>query len=149
MEKIACTGKLNNTIYFIKYFTFILIKFADKFLLQISRIHATIPVHVRVSTVQSSLICNYLSLFETHVAHKSSRTQHTHTQTGTWNLGLGYANFAITLTPHHRDLWIILSLRIWGYVLHVEHISCVITNCGQHQRVIPFPLSIALQALWE
>ena len=30
------------------------------------------------------------------------------------------------------DVWIIPSFRIWSYVLHVEHISCVITNCGQH-----------------
>ena len=31
------------------------------------------------------------------------------------------------------DVWIIPSFRIWDYVLHVEHVSCVITNCGQHQ----------------
>ena len=36
------------------------------------------------------------------------------------------------------DFWIIPSFRIWGYGLHVEHISCVLTNCGQQQRVIPF-----------
>ena len=36
------------------------------------------------------------------------------------------------------------SFRIWDHVLHVEHISCVITNCGQHQWVIPSPLSTAL-----
>ena len=47
------------------------------------------------------------------------------------------------------DVWIIPSFRIWDYVLHVEHISCVITNCGQHQWVIPSPLSIAFKALWE
>ena len=46
------------------------------------------------------------------------------------------------------DVWIIPSFRIWGYV-HVEHISCVITNCDQHQRVIPSPLSIALKLLLE
>ena len=34
---------------------------------------------------------------------------------------------------HHRDVWIIPSCRIWDYALHVEHVSCVITNCGQHQ----------------
>ena len=45
------------------------------------------------------------------------------------------------------DVWIIPSFRIWDYVLHVEHISCVITSCGQHQWVIPSPLSIALYAL--
>ena len=39
------------------------------------------------------------------------------------------------------NVWIIQSFR---YVLHVEAISCVITNCGQNQWVIPFPLSIAL-----
>ena len=46
-------------------------------------------------------------------------------------------------------VWIIPSFRIWDYVLHVEHVSCVITNCGQHQWVIPSPLSIALEALLE
>ena len=25
--------------------------------------------------------------------------------------------------------------RIWGYMLYVEHISCFITNCGQHQWI--------------
>ena len=49
--------------------------------------------------------------------------------------------------PHFWDVWIIPSFRIWDYVLLVEHVSCVITNCGQHQWVIPSPLSIALQAL--
>ena len=39
-------------------------------------------------------------------------------------------------------VWIIPSFRIWGYVLHVEHILCFTTNCGQHQWVIPSPLSI-------
>ena len=42
------------------------------------------------------------------------------------------------------DVWIIPSFRIWGYVLHVEHILCVITNCGQHQWAIPSLFSIAL-----
>ena len=46
------------------------------------------------------------------------------------------------------DVSIIPSFRIWDYVLHVEHILCVITNCGQHQWVIPSFL-IALQALLE
>ena len=41
-------------------------------------------------------------------------------------------------------VWIIPSFRIWDYMLRVGHISCVITNCGQHQGVIPSPLSIAL-----
>ena len=43
-----------------------------------------------------------------------------------------------------RDVWIIPSFPIWGYVVHVEHVSCVITNCGQHKWVIPSPFSIAL-----
>ena len=34
------------------------------------------------------------------------------------------------------DVWIIQSFQIWDYVLHVEHIWCVITNCGQHQWLI-------------
>ena len=41
------------------------------------------------------------------------------------------------------DVWIIPSFRIWGYVLYVQHISCVITNCGQHQRH-PFSLNSSL-----
>ena len=36
------------------------------------------------------------------------------------------------------------SFRIWDYVLHVEHVSCVITNCGQNQWVIPSPLNRSL-----
>ena len=49
------------------------------------------------------------------------------------------------------NVWIIPSLRIWDYVLHVEHFSCVIKNCGQHQGVIPSPLSIVLLgfAVWK
>ena len=39
------------------------------------------------------------------------------------------------------DVWIIPSFQIWGYVLHVEYVSCVITNCGQHHWVIPSPLN--------
>ena len=31
------------------------------------------------------------------------------------------------------DVRMIHSLGFLGYVLHIEHISCVITNCGQHQ----------------
>ena len=42
------------------------------------------------------------------------------------------------------DVWIVPSFRIWDYVLHVVDISCVITNCGQHQWVIPTHLSIPL-----
>ena len=46
-------------------------------------------------------------------------------------------------------VWIIPSFLIWGYVLHVEYISCVITNCGHHQWVIPSLFTIALEALME
>ena len=46
------------------------------------------------------------------------------------------------------DVWIIPYFQVWDYVLHVEHIPCVITNCGQHQWVIP-SLSIGLWALLE
>ena len=48
----------------------------------------------------------------------------------------------------HRSkmLWSTYTLhpifRIWGYVLHIKHVSCTITNYGQHQWVIPFPLLI-------
>ena len=41
-------------------------------------------------------------------------------------------------------VWIIPSFRVWIYVLHVEHITCVITNFGQHQWDIPSLFSIAL-----
>ena len=40
-------------------------------------------------------------------------------------------------------VWIIPSFRIWDYVLYVDHISYVITNCGQHL------FWIALEALLE
>ena len=50
---------------------------------------------------------------------------------------------------HHReDVWIIPYL-IRGNMLHVEHISCVITDCDQQQWVIPFALSISLYVLLE
>ena len=42
------------------------------------------------------------------------------------------------------DVWIIPSFRIWDHVLHVEHVSCVITNCGQHWWVILSPLNNCL-----
>ena len=29
-----------------------------------------------------------------------------------------------------KDVWIIQSFQIWDYVVYVEHVSCVITNCG-------------------
>ena len=47
------------------------------------------------------------------------------------------------------DVWMIPSFRIWDYTLHVEHISCVIMNCGQHQWAIPSLFLIALEALLE
>ena len=45
-----------------------------------------------------------------------------------------------------RDFWIIPSFQIWGYVLHVELISCI-TNSGQHHWAIPSLFSITLEAL--
>ena len=42
------------------------------------------------------------------------------------------------------DVRIIPSFWNWGYVLHVEHVSCVIMNCGQHLWAIPSLFSIAL-----
>ena len=61
-----------------------------------------------------------------------------------WPPSTTWAGPLIYLWPPPGDDWIIPSFRIWDYVLHVEHISCVITNCGQHQWVIPSPLSIGL-----
>ena len=46
------------------------------------------------------------------------------------------------------DVWIILFFSICGYVLHVEHIPCVITNFNQQERVIT-SLSITLYVLLE
>ena len=60
-----------------------------------------------------------------------------------------WAGRFIYLWPPPGLFWIIPYFRIWDYVLHVEHVSCVITNCGQHPWVIPSPLSIALKALLE
>ena len=37
-----------------------------------------------------------------------------------------------------------LSATSWGYLLHVEHMSCVVTNCVQHQWVIPSLFSMFL-----
>ena len=48
-----------------------------------------------------------------------------------------------------EGVWIIPSFRIWDYVLYVEHISCVITNCRQYQWTIPSLFSIVFGALLE
>ena len=37
------------------------------------------------------------------------------------------------------DVWIIPSFQIWDYMLDVEHVSCVIVNCGQTSMSHPFP----------
>ena len=37
-----------------------------------------------------------------------------------------------------------LSATSWGYLLHVEHMSCVITNCVRHQWIIPSFLNASL-----
>ena len=47
------------------------------------------------------------------------------------------------------DVRIIPSFQIRGYVLHFEHVSCVITNCGQYQWAILSLFSIARLALLE
>ena len=54
--------------------------------------------------------------------------------------------FSSTITGH---VWIIPFFRIWGYMLHIECVSCVIMNCGQHLSVFPSALTIALYALPE
>ena len=35
-----------------------------------------------------------------------------------------------------KDVWIIPYLPIWGNMLNIKHVSCVITDCCQHQWVI-------------
>ena len=57
--------------------------------------------------------------------------------------------FFILFMATTGGVWIIPSFGIWSYVLHGEHISFVITNCGQHQWVIPSLFSIALEDLLE
>ena len=42
------------------------------------------------------------------------------------------------------DVWIIPSLRSWGCVLHVDHISCAIMHYDQHQYATPSLFSILL-----
>ena len=42
---------------------------------------------------------------------------------------LSFHQYAWIFMATAGDVWIIPSFRIWDYVLHVEHISCVITNC--------------------
>ena len=64
----------------------------------------------------------------------------------TFNHVCGSFDLFMATTGH---VWIVPSFRISGYVLYVEHISCVITNCGQHQWVIPALFSIAFEALLE
>ena len=59
----------------------------------------------------------------------------------------GVGGFSKVATFNH--VLIIPSFQICGYVLDVNHISCVITNCGQRQWAIPSLLSIALEALLE
>ena len=66
-----------------------------------------------------------------------------------WPPSTVWAGPLVFLWPPPGGVWIIPSFRIWGYVLYVEHILCVITNCGQHQWAIPSLFSIALEALLE
>ena len=47
-------------------------------------------------------------------------------------------SFNLSMAATGDNKIIIPSFGIWGYVLHVEHISCVITNCGQLQWSHPF-----------
>ena len=60
-----------------------------------------------------------------------------------------WANPLIILSTTTRDVWITPSFQIWGYVLHIDHVICVITNCDQHQWIIPSPLSIAVAAHYQ
>ena len=45
-----------------------------------------------------------------------------------WSPSTMWADPLIFPSTTTSDVWIIPSFRIWGYVLHVEHVSCVITN---------------------
>ena len=54
-----------------------------------------------------------------------------------WPPATMWSDALIFISTTTRDVWIILSFLIWGYVLHVGHSSCIITDCGQHLGVIP------------
>ena len=45
---------------------------------------------------------------------------------------------------HHQRCLNNPIFLIWGYVLHVEHISCVIMNCGQYLRH-PFSIDTGIR----
>ena len=60
--------------------------------------------------------------------------------------GVGPLIFSRTTTG---DVWIIPSFRVWGYVLHIEHLQFVITNWDEHQSVIFSLLLIVLYALLD
>ena len=64
-----------------------------------------------------------------------------------WPPSTMWAGPLIFLWGHHVGCLNNPSFRIWGFVMYVEHISCVITNCDQHQWAIPSLFSIALDAL--
>ena len=74
-----------------------------------------------------------------------------------WGLGgfskvigtFSHVSRSFNLYIHNWVVWTFPSFQMWGYVLHVEHISCVITNWGYHQWAIPSLFSIALWALME
>ena len=80
-------------------------------------------------------------------------------QTGHLSVGVGVSFWGDSHLQHMGgfnilsattgDVSIIPSIRIWGYVLHVERVSCVMTNCGQHHWVIPSRFLITLEALRE
>ena len=69
--------------------------------------------------------------------------------------GWGLWSFLMWWSPSTKwadttgSVYIIPSFGIGDYMLHVEHISCIITNCGQHQWFISLTLSVALSALRE
>ena len=46
----------------------------------------------------------------------------------------------LLFTATTRHIWTFPSFLIWGYALLVEHISCVITNYGEHNQ---HPLGLA------
>ena len=72
-----------------------------------------------------------------------------------WAFPVGGFSMVVTIFNHvcgsfnlfmatTEDVLIIPAFRIWGCVLHLEHISCVSTNWSQNKWAIPSLFSVAL-----
>ena len=67
-----------------------------------------------------------------------------------WVAGGGgiFSKVVVTFSHVGGNVRIIPSFRICGYMLHAEHVLCVITNYGQHRWDIPSILSLEYYTSW-